>query len=351
MKIFHQGLRELLLINNYLKEDNKISFLTIECPLPELIKKLTKAIPNYSIGLHVRREYRHFQMGIKALSLQDVDSIFVMEAYNQHLLFLLPMLAATSKNIFICIHGNQQFAQESQIKALGLQYLQLYLKRNQKFKVVLLELDDDFVPDKFKFPEYSKLIIPHPMVSEIEPRLKLGERIDSQEKIKIGLIGIIRPDKPIDKILKKLEAFVSQHHDMCELVIGTPFQQRPSYLDNLSASLYDTTTDKNYLNLLQKIDILVTDYDRERYYYRASGVISDAASSGCYIIAPDYPIIKHQITWPETVGSTFSDLNELDSLLEKAINHIKTMGKDNHWQWRQKRSAEHIANLIFRNLV
>jgi hypothetical protein len=349
MEIFHKGLRELLLINNYLKEDNKIGFLTIECPLPELLKKLTQAIPNYSVGLQVRREYRHFQMGIKALSLKNVNSIFVMEAYNQHLLFLLPMLATTGKNIFICIHGNQQFAQESRLKALGLKYLQYYLRVFKNFKVVLLELDDDFVPDQFKFPEHSKLIIPHPMVSEIEPRLKLGERLDSQEKIKIGLIGIIRPDKPIDKILKKLGAFVSHHNHICELVIGTPFQQKPSYLDNLPASLYDTTTDKDYLNLLQKIDILVTDYDRERYYYRASGVISDAASSGCYIIAPDYPIIKHQITWPETVGSTFTELDELDVLLEKAIDHLRTLGKDNHWQWRRKRSAEHIASLLTRN--
>jgi hypothetical protein len=345
MEIFHKGLRELLFINDYL-EDRKFGFLTIECPLPEWFKKATQAIPNYSIGLQLRREYRHFFMGLQALSLKDVDSIFVMEAYNQHLLFLLPMLAATGKKIFIVIHGNQQFAQESKIKALGLDYLQGYLKIFPNFKVVLLELDDDFVPEKFQFPSNSKIIIPHPMVSEIEPRFKFGERLDSNEKIRIGLTGIIRADKPIDRILKKLQNFVDQHSDTCELIIGTPFGQKPDYLDNLSVSLHDTTQDEEYLKLLQKLDILVTDYDRERYYYRASGVISDAASAGCYIIAPDYPVIKHQITWPVSVGNTFKNIDELESLLARAIEQVKTIGKDHHWQWREQRAAKSIGKIL-----
>jgi hypothetical protein len=60
MKIFHQRLRELLLINNDLKEDNKIGFMTIEFPLAEFLKKLTQAIPSYAIVLDLWRKYRYF---------------------------------------------------------------------------------------------------------------------------------------------------------------------------------------------------------------------------------------------------------------------------------------------------
>ncbi|MBR8830485.1 MAG: hypothetical protein N5P05_000041 [Chroococcopsis gigantea SAG 12.99] len=349
MEIFHKGLTEILLINNYLTK-HKFGFLTIECPLPQILKKITQALPSYSLGLQLRREYRHLQMGIKALSMKDIDSIFVLEAYNQHLLFLLPMLISTGKNIFIGIHGNQQFAQENKVKALGFEYLQFYLKNFPKVKVVLLEVGDHLVPEKFRFPQNSQLVIPHPMLGDVEPRLKYGERRNSSEKIKIGLTGIIRPDKPIDKILKKLQKFITLNQDSFELIIGTPLREKPAYLESLDITLRDTTKDEDYLNLLKELDILVVDYDKKRYYYRASGVISDAVSCGCYIIAPDYPLIEHQITWPAIVGNTFTDLSQLDELLIKATEQIKSIGKDNNWRWREKRSAKYIAELLSLNL-
>jgi hypothetical protein len=290
-------------------------------------------------------------MGVKALSLQGVDSIFVMEAYNQHLLFLLPMLATTGKNIFICMHGNQQFASESKIKALGLIYLKNYLKLFKNFKAVLLELDDSFVETRYRFPERSTVVIPHPTRGDVEPKYRLGERPKPEAKIKIGVIGIIRQGKPIEKILARLQNYVAEHSETRELIIGTPSRQKPEYLNHLdNISIYDTTSDRDYLNLLKELDILVTDLDREQYYYRASGVISDAASAGCYVIAPDYPVIKHQITWPVSVGDTFSDLAELDGRLDTAIERVKMLGNDHHWKWREKRSAESIAKHLFSSL-
>lgn len=346
MQIFHKGLRELLLLNHFLN-GHKIGFLSIECPIPELLKKITNAIPSYSVGLQFRREYRHLSMGLQALRLLEVDSIFVMEAYNQHLLFLLPMLALTGKRIFIGIHGNQQFAQESLIKALGLGYLKFYLNLFDNFKVVLFEIDDHLVESRYQFPLRSKIVIPHPMISDVKPLLKPGERLDPHTKVKIGLVGIIRQDKPIGKILEKLQTYLGSHSTECELILGLPLAQKPSYLEQFDITIYDTTKDDDYLKVLQKIDILVTEYDSGRYYYRASGVISDAVSCGCYIIAPDYPVLRHQITWTEVVGSLFSSLDDLDELLNQAIIHVRNTGKDNQWKWREKRGAEYISQILF----
>lgn len=350
MQIFHPGLRELLLINKHLS-NHKIGFVTIERPIPKWFIKFTQAIPSYSVGLQLRREYRHFSMGLQASSLKDVDSIYVMEIYNQHLLFLLPMLASTKKQVFLGIHGNQLFAQENKIKYLGFAYLQKFLELNPKFKVVLLELDDDYVSEKFKFSESSKIVIPHPIISEVTPKLQPRERLKQDDKIKIGMIGIIREDKPINKILEKLRYYVSQHFHQVELVIGTPINQKPKYLENCSdITFIDTTKDEDYLQALQQLDILVANFDQERYYYRASGVISDAGSCGCYIIAPDYPVIKHQINWPVPIGTPYSSLDELDQVIEKAILHIREKGQDNHWVWREKRNAEYISKLLFPQL-
>ena len=345
MQLFHQGLKDLLNLNRYLP-NKKIEFLSIETTLPTWLKNFTQAVPIYAIGLNLRREYRHVAMGLRALKFEENDAIFVFEAYNQHLLFLLPLLALTKKEIFIMLHGNQQFAMNNKIKYLGLLYLKLYLKLIKRFKALLLEIDDDILPPKVQLPSQAKIVIPHPCRSDYLPNLKSGERLSGDTKIKIGVVGIIRADKPIDKLIKKIQEYQTKTEQNCELIIGTPKQQKPAYLDKLGIELRDTTTEKDYIRVLQEIDILVIHYDRDRYYYRTSGVISDAASCGCYIVASDYPLIKHQITYPVTIGTTFNDFEELETILNKAIDYVLTSGQDNHWLWREKRTAKHISTLL-----
>lgn len=349
MKLMHNGLKDLLLLGEYV-ENHQIGFLSLETTIPDWLKKFISFFPNYSIQLQIRREYRHIAMGLRALKLTDVNTIFVFEVYNQHLLILLPLLtlmACRGKKILISLHGNQQFAMSSLIKYLGLIYLKIYLKLFKNLKVVNLEIKDDIIPEKYRLPSSSQLIMPHPIISEAKPRLLLGERIHQNTQIKIGVVGMIREDKPISKVLEKIQEYQSLSSYYYELIIGTPFKQKPAYLDKLNAKLYDTTKEADYLKVLQEIDILVIYYEKDKYYYRASGVISDAASSGCYIIASDYPAINHQVNYPVKIGSTFADFNEIGSLIEEGISFIKENGQDNHWLYREKRTAEAIAKKLF----
>ena len=346
MQLFHQGLKDLLTLNQYLT-NKKLEFLSIETTLPTWLKNFTQAIPIYAIGLNLRREYRHLAMGLRALKFKDYDAILVFEAYNQHLLFFLPLLALTRKEVLIMLHGNQQFAMNSKIKYLGLLYLKIYLKLIKKFKAILLEIDDDILPGKLQLPSQSKIVIPHPCRSDYLPSLKPGERLSGDTKIKIGIVGIIRADKPIAQLIEKIEEYQTKVNKNCELIIGTPKEQKPDYLNKANINLQDTTDEKDYIQVLRSIDILVIHYDRERYYYRTSGVISDAASCGCYMVASDYPLIKNQLTYPVEIGTTFKDFSELDRALDKAIDYVISNGQDNHWLWREKRTAKHIASLLF----
>lgn len=346
MQLMHNGLKDLLEIPKYIK-DKKIAFLSLKTSLPAWLVDTTKSIPNYSIGLQIRREYRHISMGVKAYNLKDFDLIFILEAYNQHFLFLLPLLALTGKEVLICLHGNQQFAVYSKLKALGFMYLKAYLKIFKKLKVILFEIDDYVIPEKFRLPTTSKRIIPHPIVNEAKPRLQPGQRLPVDTPIKIGVVGMIRADKPIGKLLEKVREYVAVSQHKCELIIGTPIAQKPKYLDSLGATIYDTTKEEDYIKVLNNTDILVIHYEKDRYYYRASGVISDAASCGCFIIASDYPVIQHQIEWPVQIGLTFSDFEEIAVLLDRAIAHIQEKGQDNHWIWREKRTAREIAKRLF----
>ncbi|MDY7012929.1 MAG: glycosyltransferase family 1 protein, partial [Cyanobacteriota bacterium] len=243
--------------------------------------------------------------------------------------------------------GNQQFAMSSQIKYLGLLYLKAYLKAFKNLKVLTFEIDDSVIPEKFRLPSSSTLTIPHPLLSDCKPKLSPGERLPEGIPIKIGVVGAIRADKPIGKIVDKIQEYIVSSPHLCELVIGTPFGQKPNYLEQLKVTLRDTTKEEDYLKVLQEIDIIVIHYDKERYYYRTSGVISDAASCGCYIVASDYPVIRHQVTWPATIGSTFSDFAEIEAALDSGIAHLREKGHDNHWLWREQRTAEAIAKRLF----
>ena len=229
-QLFHPGLKDLLKLEDYL--DCKIGFLSIEIPLPSLFKKFTQALANYAFGLHLRREYRHLGMGIKALKYKDRELLFVFEAYNQHLLLLLPLLLLTGKKVLIMLHGNQQFAIHSKIKYWGLLYLKLFLFLSKKIKVILLEIDDRLLPEKVRLPKDSKIIIPHPIVEQLTPRLPIAARLTASEKIKIGIVGTIRADKPIAKLIKIIQTYL-QTNSQVELIIGTPSAQKLQDLEQL----------------------------------------------------------------------------------------------------------------------
>ncbi|MBF2058280.1 MAG: glycosyltransferase family 1 protein [Cyanobacterium sp. T60_A2020_053] len=344
MKLRHNCLKDLLKIPEYLSK-NKIAFCSLEIELPDWFLKFSKLFP-YQIGLQIRREYRHIAMGLRAFQFKDIDSVFIFEFYNQHCLFLLPLLLLRGKLTFLCIHGNQQFAMNSKIKYLGFIYLKIYLQLLKNLKVVLLEIDDNVIPEKYRFPNHCKYLMPLPIISEITPRLKLGERLSGNNVIKIGVVGMIRPDKPIALILHKIQEYIAQSNHQCELIIGTPINQKPVYLDGIKGTFLDTTRQEDYLKVLQQIDILIIYYDKERYFYRASGVISDAASAGYYIIASDYPVIHHQLNYPAKIGYNFSEFEEIPQLIDQTIENIKNHGQDNHWQWRKGRTAESIAPIF-----
>lgn len=348
IQLMHNGLKDLLLLGDY-APGRKIGFVSLETALPQGFKKFTQSM-NYQVGLQLRREYRHVAMGTRALRFpKEVNTIFVFELYNQHLSILLPLLALQAlqgKEVFMSLHGNQQFAMSSGIKNLGLMYLRTYLKLFKNLKVVTLEVDDRVIPERYRLPPESMFVIPHPIISEVEPKLKPGERLPADRRVKIGVVGMIRPDKPIAKLIKQLTTYTATHPD-CELVIGTPLSKTPKELEHGEATLRDTTKEEDYLKVLQEIDILVIHYDRDRYYYRTSGVISDAGSCGCYIIASNYPAIAHQVKWPTLIGETFDDFGQIPELIDQAILHLREQGQDNHWIWRKQRNAEAIAKILF----
>ena len=344
MDLMHAGLKDFLLLQEYSQEE-KVGCLSIENPFPNWFKKFTLALP-YTLGLHLRREYRHLSMAFQAFKLKECQTLFIFEVYLQNLFLLLPLLALTRRKILISLHWNQQLARYSKLKYLGLVYLRLFLKWFN-FKAIVFEIDDDVIPQKYRLSPETKIVLPMPVRSDAYPKLKPGERLSPDAKLKIGVVGKVRKDKPIAKLIESLKTYVETQNSELELIIGTPRAQQSDYLKQLGVTVRDTTSEADYLGLLNELDILVAYYDEVRYYYRTSGVVSDAACSGCYVIASDYPTIAHQITAPVEVGATFSSFEEIGSIVDRAIPQIRERGQDLHWVWRETRSIDAIAKILF----
>jgi hypothetical protein len=126
-----------------------------------------------------------------------------------------------------------------------------------------------------------------------------------------------------------------------------PFNQRTEALEGFRPTFYDTTTQDQYNKALREVDILLVHYQKELYYYRTSGVVSDAGASGCYVIASDYPVISHQVSWPTPIGATFSKIEEIPQLINQACDYIRSNGQDANWAWREKRTHQEIARILF----
>jgi hypothetical protein len=346
--VLHECLKDILLVGQFSKK--KIEFFNYNYDSPAIIRWLIQLVPSARLRKNLLDEFRHFQMGINIIcSRQTYDIAYITEAFIQHCLFLLPMLVLVRRTIIICFHGEQEEATHRRAKAIFLNYLKIHLLLFRRLKVVLFEVDDDVIPKKYRFPVFSKIVIPFPRSSEASPRYPLGSRIKNDDKIRIGVVGMMRKNKPITNIFHLLRDF-SKSNQNCEVIIGTPFWQKPDYLDDFGFAIYDTSLRGDYLKLLRSIDILVTDYSKIGHYYRASGIISDAGSSGCFIICPDYPVIKNQISWPVQIGFSYTCHDEIIPLIKKAIKFIHENGQDNHWMWREKRSIESVAKILLKDV-
>ncbi|MDY6938658.1 MAG: hypothetical protein SWY16_13420 [Cyanobacteriota bacterium] len=60
-----------------------------------------------------------------------------------------------------------------------------------------------------------------------------------------------------------------------------------------------------------------------------------------------YTSIAHQITAPVAVGATFSSFEEIGSIVDRVIPQIRERGQDLHWVWRETRSIDAIAKILF----
>jgi hypothetical protein len=105
----------------------------------------------------------------------------------------------------------------------------------------------------------------------------------------------------------------------------------------------DTASHAQYLAAIAHCDVIVLNYDESQYRYRCSGVAADAIGCRTYVVAPDYPMIRHQVMHPSPAGVLYEDESALESALTEALALPATVTNSAFEQHYADRSATGLA--------
>jgi hypothetical protein len=340
MKSVHSNFDILLELPDYLGK--KVLFISENTPDR---KKIYNWIPTNGMKQLFYQGIKAFDMAWELIKKKEqYDIVIVFEHKPWYSLILYLVCAIKRKPTFFIVHGFQQTYRLSKLRTLGFKLLLFFEKRFDFYPIHLEKPDFDY-DNCLKFYK-SGIFMLTPLPNESPVRLN---KSFSKSVLRIGIVGIIRPDKPIMPIIKILENYTSDVIAI-EAFIGTPFWQVPDELKQSSIKLIDTTSSEQYNSFIQSLDIVINYYDKDNFYYRSSGVLNDAVSGGCFVIVPNYPLFKEQISNPVKVGETYENVDDIKNAIDKSIQYL-TNNVVEFEKWREIRKKIIILNDLSRQIL
>jgi hypothetical protein len=297
-------------------------------------RKFYEWVPWPGIRQVLYQSIKSCDMALELIRHPGPRLVFIHEHKSQYAIPLYVVCLLRGVPVFFLVHGLQQTSSRSFAHYAGLHILR-GLVRSSFFWPLHLERGDETLPPGIRFSRSIR--VPHPL-SGFSGRVR---RPREGRKLRVGVVGLLRGDKPVLPLVSVLKAFCDGRDDY-ELVLGTPFWQITEEVKALGVSIVDTSEDAQYQEVLESIDILAAIFDRESFYFRPSGVINDAVNAGCYVVAPDYLVFEAQLTVPCRVGRTFAELSGIGEALIHAAADLRS-GAVDFDAWRKYRETGRIV--------
>jgi hypothetical protein len=261
-----------------------------------------------------------WEMTREALRARRTDLVFIFEHKPWYAYPLYAVCLLRRQTVFFIVHGIQQTHGQSPFHRLGLQVLRTIEKHCEVWPIHL-EISDQDVQG---VPRFTKsIVVPLPL-----PREAPIERERSRQPgapLRIGILGILRADKPVEPLLDILQACAKARPNV-QLAFGSPRWQVPERLQQALAErgieYADTDQPEQYNVFVHSLDIVVAWFERDSFYFRPSGILNDAIAGGCFVVAPDYPVLSVQMCVPARCGEPCPDLAGLPQALERAIDQV-----------------------------
>ena len=279
----------------------------------------------------------HIIIGFRIRRNRKKDAVIVAGFTTPFLLLVFLISYHYSSKVFLLIHHN---CQEATRNIICKNILFLACKFNYRF----LLFESEIALNKLGFVGQENnnfIVVPHPVQI-----LKIVNKKKHHSTLMVGIVGSIRAEKKTNDLLKKLLLIKDRSRIKFDILLGCPDFSgiEPSVLKKVIQ--INTSDYKEYLRALSYCDILVINYSPERYFFRCSGVVSDAVSAGTYVIAPDFPLLRHQIYYPAKIGNVFNNVDDLESVLLATFQLMSNGKKNPFGAHRRFRSAEVIASIL-----
>lgn len=287
-------------------------------------------------------------MALEVLKAQSPQLYLIFEHKSHYAFPMYVALLIRRKPVLFFVHGLQQTCYRGAWYMFGLKILRLLVSYSSFFPIHL-EKSDRHLPSGIRFRSDKALVMPfpHPLANS---NLSISPNKWNRSKFRIGVVGMLRQDKPTRKLLEALIGLKKKQNHSFELVFGTPFWQKPDWVDALDIDeILDTGTPSSYIETLKSINIAIHDFRREDYLFRPSGVINDSGMCGCYILCPRFPVFEAQITTPIAIGKTFQSYEEIPDLLSSVIKGLR-QGIPDFEQWRSYRGIDRLS-ISFRGFL
>ena len=155
--------------------------------------------------------------------------------------------------------------------------------------------------------------------------------LSENKPITIGVVGAVRAEKNIDILLCKLDEVKIKFPDVVFLLGSDDIKLNFVY-EKKGWTVLDTTDYVTYISAIEQSDLLVFNYDKRAYYYRHSGVITDAILNGKVVVVPQYPYFVKQITNPVKVGVSFSSIDNISLAINDALQLLDSNNKSRQYE-------------------
>jgi glycosyltransferase involved in cell wall biosynthesis len=248
---------------------------------------------------------------------RDHDLIVVREFLTALLLVVWPLIWPLRRRVYLLINHNLQEAHRRRLERWVLRLLYRTGARFACFETTAGCAEIGIVPDPERF-----LVLPHPLAGAIvtrPPTPATGEPV-------VGVIGAVRAEKGSEAMLQALLQLRRQGRLPVRLVLGCPEADVRAAWQCQGFEVIDTSSRAAYLAALDLCDVVILNYQRERYLYRPSGVAADALSRGAAVVCPDFPLMRLQLSAPAAVGAVFGSLDELAAATMRALALRPTLG-------------------------
>lgn len=267
---------------------------------------------------------RHIGLIFRCWRAASHRHILIREFSTLPLMMVFPLLWPLRCKLFFLIHHNLQWAMRSRMERFGMTAL-----ARMGVRLAAFETQDFPNLGKLGVPSSRNLVLPHPVARTFSNPRKKGETPV------IGVAGIYRPEKGIDELIRCLK----ENFPMFGILLGVP---NPEAAVHLNVETCSTASEEDYRAMIARCDVLVQNGAADSYFYRASGVIADAAACGTAVVAPDFPILGKQV---EGIGEVFQSLEEMPAAVSAALENARG-GRYDFTLYCNSRSAQALAEKL-----